>query len=137
MSLIEKIILIIASLLPIVSLMMVLPKIIKRKADKEIPQEPIKEEPKPQPNETATEMPKPKKLDDFSDFAEIKKKKVSAPKRNFPKPEFDSFIKDFPPPRRIEPKAQEKSIKEEINSLSPQLKALIISGALDRKYFDN
>ena len=145
MSLIEKVILIIVGLIPLIALMMFLPKIIKnKKTNKPNLETPANAEPKPTPVASQPEPAKKNKenaneFDDFADYANLKKNKVSAPKRNFPKPNYDDFLERYVPPRQMNSNQnqKEKTIKEEFASLSPQLKALIISGALDRKNFDD
>ena len=144
MSLIEKVILISIGLIPFIALIMFLPKILKnKKANKTIASAEPANEPKTTPTEiqpkqqTPKEKEKKQEFDDFSDYANMKKSKVSAPKRNFPQPKYDDFIERYVPPRQINIIKKEKTIREELDSLSPQLKALIISGALDRKNFDD
>ena len=150
MTLIEKIMLILAVLMPIVALIMFLPKIIKSKISKKPKKEkPSKQQTKPDEPYTSASIPQDtaqtvsptqnnfssmKHADDFKDYATRKSKRTSLPKRNYPSPTFSDFegFRSFAKPAT----QQEKSVADEIKSLSPQLKALILSGALDRKEFD-
>lgn len=138
MSIIEKILIISASIVPIVALLMFLPKI-----SKFIKQKKSKKRIKPtQPyvsklEEKAPTTPaKQSHAEDFKDYAMRKSKRISAPKRNFPTANFSNF-EGFRPNQTNKPKPKEQTVLEEFKSLSPQLKALILSGALDRKDFDD
>ncbi len=147
MSIVEKVLIMSAVLMPFIALVVFLPGVIKNRKIKkanskpEPEPQPIKEpEPEPQPQPVA---PTPHKVDshghenDFLEYAENKRKRVSAPKRNNPIPnfkDFEGFSKSRPSIRQ-QP-VEEKTIQEEINSLSPSLKALIITGALNKRDFD-
>ncbi len=142
MSLVEKVILIAAILMPIIALLIFLPKFLKNK----FKNKPQKEKPKAEQNAAQPDEYKPAPTapaaqntshqDDFKDYAERKSKRLTHPKRNFPTPTFADF-EGFRPRPIVSGQQNEKTIQEEIKSLSPQLKALIISGALDRKDFDD
>ena len=135
--------------MPVVALMLFLPKVLKAKLanrpKKEKPtKQPKQKEEKPEPalqakpQVAATPSLQTGQANDFQDYAEIKRRRVSAPKRNEPKlKDFPSFESHFRPPIFTQPKQKPKSIAEEINSLSPELKALIISGALEKRDFDD
>ncbi len=144
MSIVEKVLILSAVLMPFIALIVFLPswiknrKIKKANAKPEPTPQPTKEpEPEPQPV-----TPTPHKVDshghenDFLDYAENKRKRVSAPKRNNPIPNFRDFERFSQSRPVVRQPVEEKSIKEEINSLSPSLKALIISGALNKRDFD-
>ena len=130
--------------LPILALILVLPKMGKKgktKAKAEPPkQEPVKEEPKkeePKPEEEKKES----KLDKGTlDYLEKRKQTHPAPtfKQGTPPP-FGGYSRAmFNTPRQPTPqKKEEGSLAEQIEGLSPELKALLMSGALNRKDFDD
>lgn len=140
MSIVEKVILISACVMPILALLFFLPKKLKLKKSKPTVE---KEETvlKPQTPPPMPQAPQPNNgigvNEEFKQFAQNKSRQFSAPKRNFPAHDFtfNSYPDNF---AMSKPKAKtEKTLLEEINSLSPQLKALILSGAFDRKDFDD
>ena len=150
MSLIEKVLIILAALMPFVALVLFLPKIIKKKKSKQ-PKSTKKEKPKnleqkpentvsastqppKKPNTVSNKMSTMGHANDFMSYAQKKNERVTAPKRNFPSPTFSDL--DFYSPS-MGGNSKTQSISDEIKALSPQLKALILSGALERKDFDD
>ena len=145
MSKIEILILILASAIPLFSFVVVykskLKNIFKKKqkdTKKEIKEE-IKQEEKPE--EVVVEPIKEKSLSDkveenfftsdFKEYSRMKKDKITFPEMKFNSefvPTFDLDEFDRPKP---------KTIAEQIKSLSPELKALIVAGVLDKKDIDN
>ena len=73
---------------------------------------------------------------DILSYVEYKKKNVTKPKKLEMPPNFKDMTMPYTRKRReIEKKPQ--SIAEEISNLSPELKAMIIAGVLDKKNYDN
>lgn len=146
MSKIEIFILILASCIPLFSFLIVFkPKLknIFKKKDK-TKKDKIVEEVKPEekPEEKIVEQkPKEKTLrdeiqntfvkNDFKDFMEIKKDSIKFPEMKLNSPDF--ITSDY----ETYLKKPEKTIAEQIKSLSPELKALIVAGVLDKKDIDN
>lgn len=97
------------------------------------------------PKEVSPEQVKPEQIkhhtiaseistDDFRSYLN-KRKEISKPKRVELPEDFKDRSMPFMPPRPRNRKP--KSMAEEIQALSPELKALILSGALERRDFDN
>lgn len=152
MSRMEMAMIIILCLTPIIALVILLPKKlkfhkkpkkIKESAEKKEEQQLESETPpveqnviKPEISDTPYVMDSD--LDSIRDFA--KNKKTTKPTRKTPDlsklsphPEF-SFRREnnF----RTERQPEQKSIKEQFDELSPEMKALIMSGAFDRKNYN-
>ena len=73
--------------------------------------------------------------EDFKGYLNHKQKHISKPSRvDLPKDFVDTTLPYSRRRRRMEEKT--KSVAEEINSLSPELKVLIIAGVLDKKNYD-
>ena len=112
----------------------------RKKKDKklEVVEENSKEEPKPveiQPEvkekSLRSDMEDVFQMSDFKDFSSKKKNDITFPEMKFnnnfmPTYDLDEF--DRPKP---------KTIAEQIKGLSPELKALIVAGVLDKKDIDN
>jgi hypothetical protein len=144
-------------LAPVVALVFVLPwkkiftKKVKQPKVKEQKSAPV-EEKKPIPTET--DQPKeqlftPRRIErknefkhvgafdkEFDDYLNLRKNNMSMPERKELPEGFEDKSFPFTSSSRRNQK-EEKTIVEEIETLSPELKALIISGALDRKDFDD
>ena len=152
MSRMEMAMIIILCLTPIIALVILLPKKlkflkkpkkIKESAEKKEEQQLESETPPVEQNEIKPEISDTpyvmdSDLDSIRDFA--KNKKTTKPTRKTPDlsklsphPEF-SFRREnnF----RTERQPEQKSIKEQFDELSPEMKALIMSGAFDRKDYD-
>jgi len=73
--------------------------------------------------------------DDFKDY--LSKRKINSVPTQLKTPEQDTTFSysEFLERQRKE-KEEPKTIKQQINSLSPELKAMLIAGVLDRKKFD-
>ena len=153
MSTIEIILIVAACIIPVVAFFMVLPK---RKKKEKVPpptntyvkEEKKEEKPATQAAPTSSssspkELAKPKVAkpifdddEDFKSYLELKKKRTPAPEPI----EEGSFVRnpvgEYIPARlrtKIAEKNDAKSIKDQINELSPELKAMLIAGVLDRK----
>ncbi len=73
--------------------------------------------------------------DEFKSYLNRREKDISKPKRHELPKDFIDQTMPFEPFERRKPREKKpQSVAEEIQSLSPELKALIISGFLDRKY---
>lgn len=152
MSRMEMAMIIILCLTPIIALVILLPKKlkfhkkpkkIKESAEKKEEQQLESETPPVEQNEIKPEISDApyvmdSDLDSIRDFA--KNKKTTKPTRKTPDlsklsphPEF-SFRREnnF----RTENQTEQKSIKEQFDELSPEMKALIMSGAFDRKDYN-
>ncbi len=102
-------------------------------------QEPVKETPKQQEKLPEVEQ-KTSNLDDATKaFVENRKVNHPAPTfKNVTPPPLGAYTRPtFAPPPRPVIKKEEGSIADQINNLSPELKAIIMSGALERKNFDD
>lgn len=149
MSKFEIILIIIACAIPVISLLMVLPKKIKSKK-KEVEQ-PTKTYEELKKEEQKAEEVKPQEVkkeeknnlsfdsdistDEFKSYLD-RKKDITKPKRIELPEGFKDMTSPYRPRRRVRMEKKPENIVEEIQSLSPELKALIFSGALDRKSFD-
>ena len=142
MSKIELFILIVAASIPFFALIFVLPKNFKKKSKEKKSTKktsvikPTIEQPK-EPEEIKPEYINNSNFstDDFKSYL-THRPEISKPKR---KELDDGFVDRTMPyiprrPQRIQKEYKQKNISEEIKSLSPELKALIISGFLNRKY---
>ncbi len=130
--------------IPFIALLFVLPKKLKKeKAAEKVETKTLKdikqEEAKAVVEETRVE---PKKVasseistDDFKSYLKHREPTSKPSRVELPK-DFRDMTMPYRP-RRREKKEKPKTIGEEIQSLSPELKALMISGFLDRKNFDN
>lgn len=135
--------------IPIIALIAVFPKVkFKKKTKKvaepvktyeEIKQEEKQEKPVEKENDTkefkTSVLSNEISTDDFESYLEQKKKDVTKPKRI----EFPSDFKDLSmpfEPRRRSRVQKPKNVSEEIQSLSPELKAMLIAGVLDKKDYD-
>ena len=146
MSNFEVFIIVMVCVVPVLALLMVLPKIkIKfKKKEKKANVETktyaeIKVEEKPiEPNveEKPKEVKKPVLSSEISteDFKSYfnRRKPTSKPSRLDLPADFKDRTMPYTPRRRMENK-KPKSVAEEIQNLSPELKALIITGVLDKK----
>ncbi len=147
MSNMEIFIIICACLIPIVALVILFPKIRLKKKEKKVKTEPkqteiekyvpetkIVEEPKIQTkNEDIKYDPS-----EFKDYLKQKKSKIDTPTKKELPDDFIDFSSRFTRDNnlRMQKSTKKDSIASEIKSLSPELKALLLSGALDKKDFD-
>ena len=146
MSIIEKAILIVACLVPLLAFFLILPKILKNRKSKKLavkveqPVEPPKEEiVKEQPIPKATNTFERKNLAGQNGFKEfLNQRKTTRPVHKETDLDLPPFNSDFESRfRRPRPTEQEtKPLAEQINELSPELKALLFSGALSKKDID-
>ena len=146
MSNFEVFLIIMACAVPFVAFLMVLPKIkIKlKKKDKKVTAETksyaqIKAEELPK----VEEKPKDVALrvssndlsaDDFKSYLKKRKPTTRPSRMELPADFKDRTMPYMPRRRRFEKKPQ--SVAEEINNLSPELKAMLIAGVLDKKDFN-
>ena len=135
--------------IPVVALIAVFPKIKFKKKTKKVVEPTktyaeIKQEEKPA--QPIVEEVKPKEVkkpimsdeissDDFRSYLEHKKQDVSKPKRVELPSDFKDMSMPFVPRRRVR-NQKPKNISEEIKGLSPELKAMLIAGVLDKKDYD-
>lgn len=144
----ETLLIILACAVPVVALLFVLPKFKKKekkpsapvKTLEEVKKEEAKVEVKPEPlkgNRVESSFAKTQfDSDDFKNYINYKQNSVSKPSRvDLPKDYIDR-TEPYMPRRRKRAEEKPKTVAEEICSLSPELKALIFTGALDKKYFD-
>ncbi len=135
-------------IVPFVAFMFVMPKFKKKekikietktyedlKKEEKITEQPIIEE---QPKETKPIFETQDfTSDDFKNYLKYRNENTTHPKKIEHGKDFMDMTTDYLPQRRRSRQNQKpKNIAEEIKSLSPELKALIISGALDKKNFD-
>lgn len=149
MSKIEIFLIVGVCLAPIVALLFVLPKKIKKQTKEAPPTTPyVSEEPKKEeaPSEqSAKEVKKDEvviknddiyKTDDFKNYINHKRKQTRSPYR-IQEPD-DVFTEEYLPPRLRRKKQQSnKSVSEQIKELSPELKAMLLTGVLDKKDYDD
>ena len=143
MNAIEIALVVCACLIPLVVFVMMFPKALKfkRKPKKEQPKaEPAKEvkaeePPKVQEKAEKAERPTFTQYDpsDFTSYLKEKSKKTTKPtfKPTDDKLEFLPNYNEFFNPK---PKEKEKPIRQQLDELSPEMKVLLISGVLDKKY---
>lgn len=163
MSRFEIVILVIVCALPVVALVLTLPKRKKGKSKSEVKkaEPPKSEQPKQEfkldsspPPTSAPDEVKPRSIsvsqqdeplynqESFRDYLKERKTSHSAPTFKEQKegdiPNITDFNSDlFTIPNRNQPKQDEKSLADKIDELSPEIKALLLSGALERKNFDD
>lgn len=154
---VEISIIVIAILIPIVALVIFLPKklrkdkskvndIIKTESEPQAPVDlkldglPTIEESKAEDNIRESFNFTEVNENDFKDYLMEKKNNTDKPERKYP--DFDGGVFDddlfddltFGESRRKRKSSQDsKSIKEQINDLSPELKVLLLAGVLDKK----
>lgn len=146
MSSFEIVLIVMACCVPVVAILFVLPKLKKKQKKVEKPvktyEELKKEEVVPV---TKIEPKAPKKVvntqefssDDFRSYLAQKRKNTTIPSRVELPDGFVDTTMPYMPRRRRRIETKPKTVAEEIKSLSPELKALIISGVLEPKNFDN
>lgn len=147
MSNMEIFIIICVCLIPIVALVILFPKFKFKKREKKVkseikeqvtekyvPETPIAEEPKMEKKEESFKY----EPDNFKDYLKDKSARVSKPQMKILPDDFRDLSTRYNPNSRLNKTGKENSssLAEEINSLSPELKALILSGALDKKDYD-
>ena len=141
MSEFEIAVLVIACIVPLVSYIFVKPKRKKKekketslKNDQEVKVEEKVVEPKVQETKQKEDIDLFDK--EIQSYAEYKKKNISKPERIKTPVNFKDVTMPYIPQRKRISKTKPKNIVEEIHSLSPELKAMIFSGVLDKKNFD-
>ncbi|MBQ9795684.1 MAG: hypothetical protein IJW36_01805 [Clostridia bacterium] len=147
MSNFEIALIVLACAVPVVALLFVLPKFKKKEKKAPAPVKTLEEVKKEEKVETKTEPPKEKNVEnvftnndftseDFKGYLNHKQKKLTKPARVDLPADFMDRTEPYIPRRRRRMEEKPKSVAEEIRSLSPELKALIFTGALDKKNFD-
>ena len=144
MSVFEIVIIVLACSVPMIAFLFILPKFKKKEKIKPVEQTKtmadIKQE-ETKPEIVKEELTKQKELiDDFSSneiqsYIDFKKKNLTKPKRVEMPKDFNDVTLPYIPRRKKNIK-KPQSVAEEINSLSPELKILMISGVLEPKNFD-
>ena len=149
MSYFEIFLIVMLCAVPVIALLMVLPKIKLKKKEKKVAEptktySEIKSEAKP--NEPEVEE-KPKEVqkqimsneistDDFKSYLERKKQDLSKPKRVELPSDFKDMSMSYMPRRRARQAEKQKNVAEEIKSLSPELKAMLMAGVLEKRDYD-
>lgn len=133
---------------PLVAFLFVLPKFKKKEKPEPTPVKTLEEVKKEEPQPAVKPEPiKEKKTntalmnndftpDDFRGYLNHKQKNTTKPSRVELPMDFMDRTEPYMPRRRRGFDDKPKSVAEEIRSLSPDLKALIIAGVLDKKDFD-
>ena len=133
--------------IPFISMFSILPKIKFKKKSKKVKKEPHKQEIKVEekPVQEVKPVEKPKEVtsfasndistSDFKSYLDRKKQDISKPKRVELPSDFNDLSMPFVP-RRRRVNTKPKSVSEEIKGLSPELKAMLIAGVLDKKNYD-
>lgn len=144
MSSFEIILIVLVCAVPIVALLFILPKF-KKKEKKVEEQTKTLADLKQEENksEVVKETPIKKEFvkdeissSEIQSYIDFKKKNLSKPKRVEMPKDFKDITMPYTPRRRRSQDKKPQSVAEEIQNLSPELKALIISGVLDPKNFD-
>lgn len=148
MSQMEWILIIGAIIIPVIIFLFVFLKRGKKEKVAPATQTYVRED-KPQQTQTENSAPikeeKPKQVkppvymdtdDDFKSYLELRKKRIQSAEPKEPTSFVRSHAGEYIPARlRRQPVQQtDKSVAEQIQDLSPELKALIISGVLDKKF---
>lgn len=129
------------ALSPFVALLFVLPKKLKKE---KTPPPTTEYKPEPELKEKKEEVKEEKPLeiikptvstDEFKDYLTSKRKNIKLPKHiDSPFMQTEDYIPSrF---RRRKPKQENKSIAEQVQDLSPELKVMMLSGVFNRKDFD-
>ena len=150
MSNFEIVLIFLAVTIPIVTFLFVFVKFKKKEKKEPAPTKTYEELKKEEQNKVGEPVVEEKKIeekkfipdsnsdftqDDFKAYLNHKQKSISKPSRvDLPKDFVDTTLPYSRRRRRVEEKP--KSVAEEIKSLSPELKALIIAGVLDKKNYD-
>ena len=147
MSVFELVLVIGAIVAPVAALLFVLPKLKKKKTFETTEYVPEKKE------ETVIETPKPvevpkdepkvefknpfewsgKELENYREYLMRKRDQLSSPVKNELPKGFNPNTEDYFSYRRRKKKESEPQ-NQDIHSLSPEIKALLIAGILDRKF---
>ena len=139
----EKILLISACVAPLIALLFILPKIKKKKpktfeTTEYIPEK--KEEPVEVKPEIVEEKVEKKSFEDeiesYREFLQKRKQNITQPSRvELPK-DYQDLTESYSALRRRQARMQNQEKNTNLHNLDPEIKALLIAGILDRKYFD-
>lgn len=145
MSWIEINLIIIASLIPFVALVMVLPKIKRKKAKENQPkQEKVAEKVEPK-EQTKEEKPKEGKInqpifessqysaDDFKDYLKERNKNIETPKLKQQPKDFKDMSLGLDEYMKLK-QMPKQDFLDEINKMSPEMQAIVFAGLLDKKF---
>ncbi len=143
MSKLEIIILIIVCALPVVALILILPKHLKKKKKTPPPTtdyvpddeslKPTEEKPAEPAPVIEKEVPSPKiDEDEFKDYLKNRRPRNNPQPFMPPRPPF--FDDDFMPQQSRPPQKSKNKLLNEVDGLSDELKTLLITGALDKKF---
>ena len=143
MSIMEKILLISACVAPLIALLFILPKIKKKKpktfeTTEYIPEK--KEEPVEVKPEIVEEKVEKKSFEDeietYREFLQKRKQNITQPSRvELPK-DYQDLTESYSALCRRQARMQNQEKNTNLHNLDPEIKALLIAGILDRKYFD-
>ncbi|MBR6778651.1 MAG: hypothetical protein IKM43_00645 [Clostridia bacterium] len=144
MSKIEIAIVILAVLMPLLALFFVVPKRKKKDKQPKVVKLPESEMPKMEQEKpfVPEKQEKPSRVidtpnfnpDEFKEYFAKRKSKYSAPHMIYDDvPDMTESLFDF---NKRNNKKEKKTIQEQLQDLSPELKAMIIAGVLDKKDFD-
>lgn len=151
MSNFEIFLIVMACAVPFLALLFVLPKFKKKEKEKtptktyeDLKKEELKSEEKAETVEKPAVEKKSESIfakndfssDDFRSYLNYKQKNITKPSRVELPQGFVDRTEPYIPRRRRREDSKPKTVAEEIRSLSPELKALIFTGALDKKNFD-
>lgn len=143
----EIFLIVLVCLTPVFALIMILPKTLLKKQKKEKPADvPVKTYEEIKKEEAPKEIPKVESTtpafntkdftaEDFKGYLKERKNGSKPQRIELPK-DFQDTTMPYMPRRRRRVDDKPKSISEEIHSLSPELKAMLISGVLDKKNYD-
>ncbi len=147
---VEIFIVVCVCLIPIIALVVLLPKIKFKKqekvkkiksadpapTEKYVPTAPIVESAKIE-EKTIKPMQVKYTSNDFKDYLLDKQSRIGHPKFNELPENYLDRTRRYDPNYDFMPKTQEaKSVAEEIQTLSPELRAMILAGVLDKRDFD-
>ena len=141
MSTLEWVLLIGAIMAPIIAILFILPKI-KKKQNKFETTDYVPEK-KEEHVEIKPEVEEPIKkeksfeieIQNYREFLEKRKEKTSKPIRLKPNHEFDDLTESYSAMRRRKQReSQQEQSATDLHSLSPEIKAMLIAGILDRKF---
>lgn len=143
MSIIERVLLIGACVAPLVALLFILPKIKKKKpktfeTTEYVPEK--KEDPVEVKPEIVEEKVQEKSFEDeiesYREFLKRRKENMTEPSKNELPKGYQDLTESYSALRRRRAQRLNEEKNTNIHNLDPEIKALLIAGILDRKYFD-
>ena len=143
MSKLEICFIVVTCLIPVLAVLLILPKRkakkpIEKKTEKPTEKQDNTQQKTPIQNSVQTANLEPFKLKDqdpYKDYIINKAKSTTKPipKNSTYRPSFMPFDDGFDLPARQNSANKEQSLEEEINNLSPELKVILFTGVLDKK----